>query len=52
MYLITTVTNITNEEIIYKSIADATIKFGSNEKTITESIKHNTILNCYKFEYI
>jgi phage anti-repressor protein len=43
---------ITNEEIIYKSINDATIKFGSNEKTITDSIKNKTILNGYIFEYV
>jgi phage anti-repressor protein len=43
---------ITKEEIFYKSISDATIKFGSNEKTITDSIKNKTILNGYIFEYV
>ena len=43
---------ITKKEIIYKSITDATIKFGSNEKTITDSIKNKTIVNGYNFEYV
>lgn len=43
---------ITKEEIFYKSISDATIKFGSNEKTITDSIKNKTILNGYNLEYV
>ena len=42
----------TNEEIIYKSITESSIKFGSSEKSITDSIKNNIILNGYKFEFI
>lgn len=44
-------TNIqTNEEIIYKSITESSIKFGSTEKYINDAIKNNKTLNGYKFE--
>jgi phage anti-repressor protein len=39
----------TNQEIIYKSLTEASIKFGSSEKTISDAIINNTILNGYKF---
>jgi phage anti-repressor protein len=40
----------TNEEIMYKSITEASIKFGSSEKTISDAIKTKSIINGYKFE--
>ena len=46
-------TNIqTNEEIIYKSITESSIKFGSGEKSIVHAIKTNTTLNGYKFSHL
>ena len=46
-------TNIqTNEEIIYKSITESSIKFGSGEKSIAHAIKTNTALNGYKFSHL
>jgi phage anti-repressor protein len=45
------INTITKEEIFYKSITEASIKFCSSEKSISDSIKNNTFINCYKFEY-
>lgn len=39
----------TNQEIIYKSLTECSIKFGSSEKTISDAIKNDTIINGYKF---
>ena len=39
----------TNQEIIYKSLTECSIKFGSSEKTISDAIKNDNIVNGYKF---
>jgi phage anti-repressor protein len=46
------VTNIiSKKEIIYKSMTEATIEFGSNHKRISNAIKDKKIINGYKIEY-
>ena len=43
---------LSNEEITYKSISEASVKFGTTHKSITNCIKNNTNLNGYRWVYV
>jgi prophage antirepressor-like protein len=43
---------LSNEEITYSSISEASVKFGTTHKSITNCIKNNTNLNGYIWAYV